>query len=75
MVPYLLYATVPHPGSFGHGNELRRRDENRVGTADEHVHEEQHEIPVVEVAHAVVHPRAVMVHLVTVTVTVTIVSG
>lgn len=52
-----------HPRSFRHGNELRGRDEGCVGTADEHVHEEQHEIPVIQVAHAVVHPRAVVVHL------------
>jgi len=42
---------------------LRQRHQNRVDAADEHVHEKEHEVPVVEVAHAVIHPRAVVVHL------------
>lgn len=44
-------------------NEMRGRDEHRIAAADEHVQQEQYEVAVVQVAHTVVHPRAMVVHL------------
>lgn len=49
---------------LGQGEKLRSSDKHSVAAANEHVHEEQHEVSVVEVANAVVHPRAVVVHLI-----------
>ena len=42
---------------------MRHGDEHSVEATHEHVEKKQHEIAVVKVTHAVVHPRAVMVHL------------
>ena len=59
----ILRTVTAYPGVVCHGKKVGCGDQHGVDASYEHVQQKQHEVPVVQVAHAVVHPWAVVVHL------------